>query len=174
MAGAPAAHVEPLDRPGGSWPILFVEEDQLLQCPDRCVLEHLLQLEGGAKRREPRLRQHSRWTPPTNLPWVNAYLSQGGLLVPQADDEDAVRLADAALGPRSHAVVSLVQDNSIDVLLLGQPARQTVLMYADGKQENSRNKDMTQCVTMRLVGEEQKTYECERRQTRTSAFCDGA
>lgn len=45
MPGAPAAHVEPLDRPGGSRSILFVQEDQLLQSPDRCVLQHLLQLE---------------------------------------------------------------------------------------------------------------------------------
>lgn len=144
MAGAPATHVEPLDRPGGSWPILFVEEDQLLQRPDRSVLQHLLQLEGTQRGGSPGLDKTvdvpipSR---PHHLPWVHTYLPQGGLLVPQADDEDAVRLADAALGPWGHAVVSLVQDNSVDVLLLGQPARQTVLMYADGRQENSRDKD---------------------------------
>lgn len=59
---------------------------------------------------------------------THAYLSQGRFLVPQANNEDAIRLADAALSPWGHAVVSLVQDNPIDVLLLGQPARQTVLM----------------------------------------------
>lgn len=62
----------------------------------------------------------------------HTYLSQSRLLVPQADNEDAVSLADAALSPRGHAVVSLVQDNPIDVLLLGQPARQTVLVDTDG------------------------------------------
>ncbi len=59
-------------------------------------------------------------------------LSQGRLLVPQPDDEDAVGLADAALSPWSHAVVSLIQDDPVDVLLLGQPAGQTVLVDADG------------------------------------------
>ena len=63
---------------------------------------------------------------------AHTHLSQGRFLVPQANNEDAVSLADTALSPRGHAVVSLVQDNPVDVLLLGQPAGQTVLMDTDG------------------------------------------
>lgn len=50
MTRAPASHVEPLNRPGGARPILSVQEDQLLQCPNCCVLQHLLQLEGTTRR----------------------------------------------------------------------------------------------------------------------------
>lgn len=57
-----------------------------------------------------------------------AYFSHGWLLVAKSNNEDAVSLADAALGPRGHSVVGLVQNNPIDVLLLGQPAGETVLM----------------------------------------------
>lgn len=63
---------------------------------------------------------------PLYLIW--AYFSEGRLLIPKSDNEDAVSLADAALGPRRHSVVGLVKDNPIYVLLLGQPARQTVLV----------------------------------------------
>lgn len=59
------------------------------------------------------------------------YFSEGRLLVPESNNEDAVSLADAALGPRGHSVVGLVQDNPIYVLLLGQPARETILMDTD-------------------------------------------
>lgn len=59
------------------------------------------------------------------------YFSEGGLLVPKSHNEDAVSLADAALGPRGHSVVGLVQDNPIYVLLLGQPAGETVLVDTD-------------------------------------------
>lgn len=69
-------------------------------------------------------------SPGDELPRV-PYFSQGGLLVPKPNDEDAVGLADAALGPGGHSVVGLVQDNPIDVLLLGQPAGETVLMDAE-------------------------------------------
>ena len=44
MSGAPAAHVEPLHRPGGARPVLLVQQHQLLQGPHRRVLQHLLQL----------------------------------------------------------------------------------------------------------------------------------
>lgn len=63
---------------------------------------------------------------------LHTYLSQGWFLVAQADDQDAIRLADAALSPGGHTVVSLIQDNPIDVLLLGQPAGETVLVDTDG------------------------------------------
>lgn len=59
---------------------------------------------------------------------ANTYFAQCWFLVPQAHNEDAVSLADAALSPWGHAVVRLVQDNSIYVLLLGQPARETILV----------------------------------------------
>ena len=62
------------------------------------------------------------------------HLSQGGLLVPQPHDEDAVGLSDAALGPGGHGEVRLVQDDPVDVLLLRQPAGQTVLVDA-GREE---------------------------------------
>lgn len=65
---------------------------------------------------------------PSKASPANTYFAQCWFLVPQAHNEDAVSLADAALSPRGHAVVSLVQDNSIDVLLLGQPARETILV----------------------------------------------
>lgn len=57
-------------------------------------------------------------------------LSHSGLLVPQPHDEDAVGLADAALGPGGQGAVSLVQHNPVDVLLLAQPAGQSVLVDA--------------------------------------------
>lgn len=66
-------------------------------------------------------------------------LSQGGFLVPQAHDEDAVSLADAALGPRGHAAIGLVQDDAIDVLLLGQPAGEAVLVDADGNKQEPKH-----------------------------------
>lgn len=72
------------------------------------------------------------------LSHTHTYLSQGRFLVPQADDKDAVRLPDAALSPRGHGVVSLVQDNPIDVLLLGQPAGETVLVDTDGHRRKAR------------------------------------
>lgn len=59
-----------------------------------------------------------------------AHLSQRRLLVSQPHDEDAVGLADAALCPGRHGAVRLVEDDPVDVLLLGQPAGQTVLMDA--------------------------------------------
>lgn len=74
---------------------------------------------------------------PSFLSQTHTYLSQGRFLVPQADDEDAVSLADAALSPWGHAIVSLVQDNPIDVLLLGQPAGETILMDTDGNRKKS-------------------------------------
>ncbi len=45
MPRAPATHVEPFNRSGGARPVLFVQEDQLLQGPNCRVLQHLLQLE---------------------------------------------------------------------------------------------------------------------------------
>lgn len=130
MPGAPATHVEPLNRPRGSRPILSMQEDQLLQSTDCCVLQHLLQLVSTTDKEGEFtvLVLYSRYS----NAHTNTHLSQGRFLVTQADDEDAISLTDAALSPRSHAVVSLVQDNPIDVLLLGQPAGQTVLMDTDG------------------------------------------
>lgn len=86
-----------------------------------------------------------RWSP------LVTHLPQGGLLVSQPYDEDAVGLADAALGPGRHAAVRLVEDDAVDVLLLGQPARETVLMDAEEEEEeeennnNNNNNDGTGC-----------------------------
>ncbi len=55
-------------------------------------------------------------------------LSHSGLLLTESHDDDAVSLADAALGPGCEAGVRLVEDDAMDVLLLPEPAGQTVLM----------------------------------------------
>lgn len=44
---APAAHVEPLHCARGTWALLAVQQDQLLEGAHRRVLQHLLQLWGG-------------------------------------------------------------------------------------------------------------------------------
>lgn len=66
------------------------------------------------------------------------HLSHRGLLVSQPHDEDAVGLADAALGPGGQGAVSLVQHNPVDVLLLAQPAGQSVLVDAGDRQGKQR------------------------------------
>lgn len=74
---------------------------------------------------------------PLYLIW--AYFSEGRLLIPKSNNEDAVSLADAALGPRCHSVVGLVKDDPIYVLLLGQPARETVLVDTDEHRKRIRH-----------------------------------
>lgn len=64
----------------------------------------------------------------------SSHLSHSGLLVSQPHNEDAVGLADAALGPGGQGAVSLVQHNPVDVLLLAQPAGQPVLVDAGDRQ----------------------------------------
>lgn len=49
-------------------------------------------------------------------------LAKAGLLVSEANNKDAVCLSDAALGPGSHTAVCLIQNYTIDILLLCQPA----------------------------------------------------
>lgn len=56
------------------------------------------------------------------------HLAHGWVLLPEAHDDDAVGLADAALRPGGQRVVGLVEDDPVDVLLLAQPAGQAVLM----------------------------------------------
>lgn len=58
------------------------------------------------------------------------HLAHGGVLLPQAHDDDAVGLTDAALCPGGEAAVALVQHDAVEVLLLAQPAGQSVLMDA--------------------------------------------
>lgn len=65
-------------------------------------------------------------------------LSHTRLLFTQSHNNDAVGLADAALGPRCEARVRLVEDNAVDVLLLPQPTGQTVLMDTLEKYKPSR------------------------------------
>lgn len=55
-------------------------------------------------------------------------LTHSGLLLTQSHNDDAVSLADAALGPRCEARVRLIEDNAMDVFLLPKPAGQTILM----------------------------------------------
>lgn len=52
MSRAPATHVKPLNCPGGTRPIFFVQYHQLFQSPDSCVFQHLLQLKRGARRKK--------------------------------------------------------------------------------------------------------------------------
>lgn len=59
---------------------------------------------------------------------VSTDLTHSGLLLTQPHDDDAVRLADAALGPRREPGVRLVEDNAMDVFLLPEPTGQTVLV----------------------------------------------
>lgn len=49
MPRAPAPHVQPLDCPGWTRSVLFMQEDQLFQSPNSSVLQHLFQLEGEVK-----------------------------------------------------------------------------------------------------------------------------
>lgn len=62
---------------------------------------------------------------------MTIHLSHSGLLLPQTHNDDAVRLSDATLSPRSQRTVRLIQNNPVDVLLLTQPAWQTVLMNTE-------------------------------------------
>lgn len=138
MPRAPAPHVEPLYGPGGSRPVLFVQKDQLLQGPNCRVLQHLLQLEEGRKKRGKRSenRQDGCISNFSCCPThTHTHLSHRRFLLPQAHDEDTVSLADAALSPWGHAVVGLIQNNPVDVLLLGQPAGQTILVDTGGTDE---------------------------------------
>lgn len=63
---------------------------------------------------------------PANL--LCAHLTHSGLLLPQAHYDDAVSLADAALRPRCKPRVRLIEDNTMDVFLLAEPAGQSVLV----------------------------------------------
>lgn len=63
---------------------------------------------------------------PANL--LCAHLAHSGLLLPQAHYDDAVSLADAALRPRCEPRVGLIEDNTMDVFLLAEPAGQSVLV----------------------------------------------
>ncbi len=55
-------------------------------------------------------------------------LTHSRFLLTQAHNDDAVSLADAALGPRREARVRLVEDDAMDIFLLPEPTGQTVLM----------------------------------------------
>lgn len=70
-------------------------------------------------------RRHK--TPPT------PHLPNSRVLLSKAHDDDAVGLADAALCPGGQRVVGLVEDDPMDVLLLAQPAGQTVLMDTEDR-----------------------------------------
>lgn len=72
-----------------------------------------------------------------NVVWVisvKLYLPHCWVLLPKPNDDDAVSLADTALGPGCERAVSLVQDNTMYILLLAQPTRQPVLVHAGGKE----------------------------------------
>ena len=57
-------------------------------------------------------------------------LSDLWLVIGDADDENGVGLTYAALRPRRHAAVALVEHHAVDVLLLTEPAREAVLVDA--------------------------------------------
>lgn len=124
VPGDPAAHVQPLGCPAGRRAVLPVQQHQLLLSSDRTALQHSLEL----KDQEEEMR---RAPIQTHVLHEFTYLSKSGLLLTQPNDDDAVRLADAALGPGGEVGVRLVQDDAMDVLLLAEPAGQTVLMDAD-------------------------------------------
>lgn len=90
--------------------------------------------------RRPHVRRHVN--PSMDLPSVlggpsTPHLPDGRILLPQPHDDDAVGLTDAALRPRGQRVVCLVEDDPVDVLLLAQPAGQTVLVDTEGDGVNS-------------------------------------
>lgn len=66
---------------------------------------------------------------------VKPHLTNNRILLPKSHDNDAVSLTDAPLCPRGQCVVCLVKNYAMDVFLLAQPARQTVLM--DTEEERS-------------------------------------
>lgn len=50
-----------------------------------------------------------------------SHLPDGRVLLSQSDDNDAVRLTDAPLGPWGQSVVRLVENYAMDVLLVAEP-----------------------------------------------------
>lgn len=64
-----------------------------------------------------------------------SHLSNSRVLLPKSHNNDAVSLTDAPLSPRGQCVVRLIQNDAMDVFLLAQPARKTVLM--DTKEKKS-------------------------------------
>lgn len=61
----------------------------------------------------------------------NSYLSDPMVVACEAHYEDTVCLSDAHLGPACHRVVTLIQDHTVDILLLTQPAEQPELIHTE-------------------------------------------
>lgn len=67
------------------------------------------------------------------------YLAHCWVLFPKPNDDDAVSLADTALGPGCERAVGLVQDNTMNILLLAEPTRQPVLVHTGRKKIHKRH-----------------------------------
>lgn len=79
---------------------------------------------------------------------ITIHLSHSGLLFPHTHYDDAVRLSDATLSPRSQRTVRLIQNNPVDVLLLTQPAWQTILMNTENTTFDWKN---IQCISICIL-----------------------
>lgn len=75
------------------------------------------------------------------------HLPNGRVLLSQSHDDDAVGLADAALRPRGQRVVGLVENDPMDVLLLAQPAGQTVLVDAEDNNQSGDNVQLSRWIS---------------------------
>lgn len=139
VPGDPAPHVEPVHGPSGRGAVLPVQQHQLLLGTDRAALQHALQLEEAEREDQPR-NLGSGGTFGSSTP----HLPDGRILLPQSHDDDAVGLADAALRPGGQGVVGLVEDDAVDVLLLAQPAGQSVLVDAEEDRVSSGRADHLQ------------------------------
>lgn len=83
---------------------------------------------------------------------ITIHLSHSGLLFPQTHYDDVVGLSDATLSPRSQRTVRLIQNNPVDVLLLTQPAWQTILMNTEKEIINQINSMSEETKTEHLIG----------------------
>lgn len=79
---------------------------------------------------------------------VYVHLAHGGLLLPHAHNDNAVSLADAALGPGCEAGVGLVEHDAMNVFLLPEPAGKTVLV------DTSETRDARQPFSAQLLTRE--------------------
>lgn len=71
---------------------------------------------------------------------ITIHLSHSGLLLSHTHYDDVVCLSDATLSPRSKRTVRLIQNNPVDVLLLTQPAWQTVHMNTEKEVRQRKQK----------------------------------
>ena len=130
VSRTPGTHVEPVGRAARHVCVARVQQNKLLLralCQrfqllrgKRCIDE----VNAASGRESSHVRSKGQTTP--QQPCVQAYRSLGGanfrLLGSQANDKDAVGLANAAARPACQVEVALVQDKVVLVLLHGEPA----------------------------------------------------